>query len=79
LLQAADPVKRLAVRVNTSESEQPQARPALSTCEQNRKRILTDLESFLVDRKSLSEIRDETELPHSKSVLINAIPQETAQ
>ena len=69
-------IKALIFKQERSESQSSQASPALSTCEQNRKRILADLESFLIDRKSLSEIRDETELPHSKPVLINAIMEE---
>jgi len=59
-----------------NENGPPRAHPAPSAGEQNRKRILKDLESFLIDRKSLSEIRDETELPYPKSVLLNAITLE---
>ena len=69
-------VKSWLFKHKRSEKRPPQARPALSASEHLRKRILTDLESFLIDRKSLSEIRDETELPHQKSVLLNAITLE---
>lgn len=70
--------KMLARIFSLGKSQSGSSSPAPTASDEGNKRkhIIRALESFLIDRKPLSEIRDESELPYPKPLLLNAISLE---